>query len=442
MSGVSKMYSVPLFTDVNLRANEGMKIGLIGDNGSGKSTLLKIIAGLETADGGTVKWSGQARVGYLEQEIVPDSFEISGGEKKILKLTELFYSDLNVILLDEPDNHLDLEHKNWFEHLVCEFPGLVITISHDRHFLETGVDRIWYLDENQIRDYPFAYGQFREVFEGEMEARRKLWELQERERIRLHDMMLRMRDKAASNSKLTGIYHNAVHRYERWVEDMVEKPPQRKTLEIDIDLSEQHKRKTALHIKSLHKSYGDVRVLKGLDIHVFCGEKVVILAPNGSGKSTMLNIIGGKLGFDEGSVRIGDGLKLGYYTQEHLDTLDENNTMVEELQKTKAFSWFDAIAYLKRFMFSPQLIEGKVKYLSGGQKARLQLAKFLAKDPDVLLLDEPTNHLDLRTVVALEKFLQEYEGTVILVSHDREFVENVSQVKYVLSDGVLKRGRE
>jgi ATPase subunit of ABC transporter with duplicated ATPase domains len=437
ISDLAKGFSTPLFSGVNLRAQTPVKIGLIGDNGSGKSTLLKIIAGQEQADAGSVEWSSGAKVGYLEQEIITQGFEVSGGEKKILKLTELFYSDYNVLLLDEPDNHLDLDHKNWFEQMVKDFYGLVIVISHDRHFLETGVDRIWYLDEMKIRDYPFAYGQFKEVFEGEMASRQKLWELQEKERLRLADLVKRMRVKAASNDKLTGVYHNAVHRYEKWVAEMVEKPPVRRKLSLELDLSEQHRKKTALHLKDMEKAYGDNKVLKGINLHVFCGEKVSISAPNGSGKSTLLNIIGGKIPFDGGTFRVGDGLRLGYYTQEHLDSLDDEATMIEELQKTRAFPWFEAVIYLKKFMFNENMAETKVKYLSGGQKSRLQLAKFLSLNPDILLLDEPTNHLDLRTVVALEKFLQTFEGTLILVSHDREFVENTCNVRYKLEKGKL-----
>ena len=435
VSGVGKTFNKPLFEGVDLVVEEGAKIGLIGDNGSGKSTFLKMLAGLETVDSGRVQWSRDAKIGYLEQEIVVDTYDVSGGEKKILRIAELFYGDFNVLLLDEPDNHLDLDHKLWFEELVKSFDGIVIVISHDRKFLESAIDRIWHLEERMIKDYAFGYKKFKEIYEGEMETRQHLWEVQEKERVRLLDAVERFKMKAAANSKLSGRYHSMEKRYARWVEDMVQKPPSDRTLRLKLDIGKTHKRKTAIHIKDLFKTFGKNPILGKLNLHVFCGEKIAISAPNGSGKSTLLNILAGKLIQDSGEVRIGNGLKLGYYAQEHLQALDETATMIEELQKAHAFAWFDAIAYLKKFMFDENQAKTQVKWLSGGQKSRLQLAKFLAIKPDVLVLDEPTNHLDLKTVIALERFLQEYSGTLILVSHDRTLVKNIVDKVYELKEG-------
>lgn len=434
--GLAKTYLKQLFSGVDLQAYSPAKIGLVGDNGSGKSTLLKIIAGLEAPDLGTVSWSRNAKVGYLEQEIEGND-EVSGGEKKILKITQLFYSDYDALLLDEPDNHLDIEHKLWFENLVKEFDGIVIVISHDRKFLEEAVGKIWHLEDQKVKEYDGAYGKFRQIFEDEKRNQAHLWEVQEKERLRLKDFVRQMQVWAGRNSKRVGAYHNAQHRYERWVQDMVEKPKEDKKLNIKLNLAEQHKRKTALLIKELTKQYSDSPVLNGVNLHLFCGEKIAINAPNGSGKSTLLNIIAGKLKETGGEMRIGEGLHLGYYAQDHLDALDPECTLVEEMQKAKSFAWFDAIGYLKKFMFSDTQVEMPVKSLSGGQKSRLQLAKFLATNPDILVLDEPTNHLDLKTVIALENFLKEYEGTLVLVSHDREFVENTCQRKMELKNGKL-----
>ncbi len=431
-------YVNPLFSDVILNAQGNVKIGLIGDNGSGKSTLLKILAGLEQPTTGSAKWSQETKIGYLEQEIVADTFEVSGGEKKILKITELFYGDYNALLLDEPDNHLDLDHKDWFEELVKEFPGLVIVISHDRHFLETAVDQIWHLEEQKVKAYGFSYSKFKDIYEENMESRKKLYEIQEKERVRLADFVKRMRVKAAANDAFTGILHNAEKRYERWVDQMVEKPPKENVLNLQLNVQTENTKKTAVFLQNVSKSYEQNEVLKNIELHVFCGEKIAISAPNGSGKSTLLNMIVGKLKPTSGEIKIGPELKVGYYAQEHLDILNPQETMLGELQKTKPFFHYEGIAYLKRFLFRDDQIVSEVRFLSGGQKSRLQLAKFLASEPDVLVLDEPTNHLDLKGVLALENFLKDYQGTLILVSHDRELVNIVVKKNYFLEKGSLK----
>lgn len=437
VTNLSKSFSQPLFGGVNLRGSAPSKIAIIGDNGSGKSTFLKVLADIEPVDSGAVIWSKGAKIGYLEQEVLNGPRELSGGEKKILRISQLFYSDYDALLLDEPDNHLDLDHKLWFEQLIKSFSGLVVVISHDRAFLESGIERIWLLEEKQIREYPFGYKKFREIYEGEMASREHLWEVQEKERKRLLDIVERFRVKASHNSNLAGSYHGAVKRHERFVANMVEKSPTVKTLGLKSNLGKQPKRKTAIHIKDLDKSFGENQVLKGLNLHVFCGEKIAINAPNGAGKSTLLNIITGKFEADSGEVYLGPGLRVGSYTQEHLESLDEHETPIGELQNTTSFSWYDAISYLKRFLFTEDQAKTEVRFLSGGQKSRLQLAKFLSTNPDVLILDEPTNHLDLRTVISLERFLKEYQGTLILVSHDRKLVNNVANKIYQMEQGKL-----
>lgn len=434
---VSKTYDRPLFEGVNLSVQGATKIALIGDNGSGKSTFLKMLAKLDQVTVGNISWGKDVKIGYLEQEIGKDLDTASGGEKKIVKLTQLFYSDYNVLLLDEPDNHLDIDNRLWFGELVKNFEGILIVISHDRTFLRKSVEKIWLLEEEKIIEYPFNYEKFASVYGDNMTARAHLWEVQEKERKRLEKMVESLAKRAAANDSFAKMYHSMEKRYDRYVSGMVDKPPEVRSIELNTDTSKQPIQKTAIHLKNLSKSYGSNMVLKKLNLHVSCGEKIAINAPNGSGKSTLLNIISGSLAYDSGEVYLGPNLKIGYYTQEHLDSLDENSTMIDELQKSIHHDWYKGLAYLKRFMFTEGQIQSKVKYLSGGQKSRLQLAKFLGTNPDVLILDEPTNHLDLKTVISLEKFLMDYPGTLILVSHDQELVVKVTEKTYLLENGVL-----
>ena len=192
-----------------------------------------------------------------------------------------------------------------------------------------------------------------------------------------------------------------------------------------------------MRVSHVSKSYANV-LFEDVSLNVARPARIALIGDNGSGKSTLLNIISGRLSSDSGEVYLGPGLKIGNYTQDHLDSLDENATLVDELQKSVHIDYHRAEGYLKKFMFSERQIKSEVKYLSGGQKSRLQLAKFLGTNPDVLILDEPTNHLDLKTVIALEQFLIDYPGTLILVSHDRELVEKVVDKIYLLNDGQLQ----
>ena len=303
--------------------------------------------------------------------------------------------------------------------------------------MRNAVDRIWFLEEEKIQDFPFNYNKFQDLYEENMAARKHLWEVQEKERKRLEALVKEYQRRASMSKDLSAQYKSMIKRYDRFVGEMTQKPPEQKSLSLDVDLDKQHKRKTAIFLKGLAKSYDKNQVLKDLNLHVFCGDKIAINAPNGSGKSTLLNIISGRLPFDLGEVYLGPNLKVGYYTQEHTQALDENATMVDELQKEVHLHHFDAVSYLKKFLFTDVQIKSQVKYLSGGQKSRLQLAKFFGTNPDVLILDEPTNHLDLKTVLSLENFLLDYSGTLVLVSHDKELVEKVVDRVYALHDGLL-----
>ncbi|MEK7163905.1 MAG: ABC-F family ATP-binding cassette domain-containing protein [Patescibacteria group bacterium] len=433
ISNLSKTFNQVLFENINISLAGPAKIGLIGDNGCGKSTLLKMLSGDEPVITGNILWNHDSQIGYLPQEIDDEIDSVSGGEKKIIKLAQLFYGGYDVLLLDEPDNHLDIEHREWFSDLVRDFPGIAIIISHDRKFLRETTDHIWHMEEKSLRAYDYGYEKFREIYEGERQARQHLWETQEKERKRLAELVTRFRNEGASPSLLS----NAVHRYNKYESEMIEKPVKEKSLHLNIKLADQPKRKSAIHIKDLNKSYGKKQVLNNLNLHLFCGEKIAILAPNGSGKSTLLNILVGKLQQNSGTIHIGAELKLGFYNQQHLEALDENATLIDEIQKTKGTFYYDAIGYLKRFKFDENQIKSPVKFLSGGQKSRLQLAKFFSLNPDILILDEPTNHLDLKTVLALENFLKSYTGTLILVSHDLELVQNTVSKIYDLVDGHL-----
>ena len=426
-----KHYNQPLLEGINLSHSGKGVVAIIGDNGSGKSTLLKIMTSLEEEDSGEIIWDVPHSIGYLTQEI-SDYETLSGGQKKITKLAELLYSgQYNVVLLDEPDNHLDLDNKIWLEEALAAFDGLVIMISHDRAFLGNVSTRTWLLENHTIKTYPFGYTKFKQVYEDEELAKADLFKTQSREAERLAKMALIFRDKG-----FIGAYHNTQKRLERLKAEMVENPAAKKaSITIQTHLENKIiKKKTAIIIKDLVFGYPEQPIFNQANLHLFVQDKVALLSPNSTGKSTLINLLLGKLKPNSGEAKIGPNLKIGYYSQEHSATLPLEETPLSIFATRHSLFDYEVEAILRKFFFNKQTMRSKIWTLSGGQKSRLQLALFLYTNPDLLILDEPTNHLDLKSVEALESFLKDYGGTVLLVSHDRELVSNVCETVYTIAN--------
>lgn len=436
ISKLQKHYNQPLLDDVSLTHSGDGVIALIGDNGSGKSTLLKILAGLEEQDGGSVTWSHQPRIGYLTQEI--DSLpELSGGQKKLALLSDLIYSHLyDVLLLDEPDNHLDIENKEWLAQAIKSFQGLIILISHDRHLLKDISTSTWLVEDREVHPYPFGFEKFTQTYAEERYSQEKLFAVQQKEQKRLKELVARFKYKASYSSDAAKTYRSLQKRLAKYESQMVIDPKSR-DVKIELDTrvtSKQIKHKLAVNVRDLCFRYPDSTIFQNAHLYVEVGEKVALISPNGTGKSTLIKLLLNQLESDEGSAKIGENLKLGYYSQEHLDTLPKDSTPLKCFTERFPLRDYQAEEILKKFYFSKRTAKSKIWTLSGGQKSRLQLALFLYSNPDVLILDEPTNHLDLRSVDALEEFLRDYEGTLLLISHDRDLVENVCDLKYQIKD--------
>lgn len=429
-----KHYNEPLLEGINLTHSGKGIIALIGDNGSGKSTLLKILAGLEEQDSGEVLWDTAPSIGYLTQEIT-DYESLSGGQKKIAKLAELLYSNqYDLVILDEPDNHLDLDNKIWLEEALSVFDRLVILISHDRTFLTNVSTKVWLLENHHLKTYPFGYRKFTKIYEEEETAAADLHKTQAKEEKRLKDMALIFRDKG-----LIGAYRNTQKRLERLKTEMTIDPNLKKAKIIIESRLENKiiKNKTAILIKDLIFGYDDQKLFDGANLHLFVSDKVALLSPNGTGKSTLINLLLGKLTPVSGEAKIGPNIKVGYYSQEHSASLPLEETPQSIFAKTYPLFDYEIEAILRKFFFTKQTMRSKVWTLSGGQKSRLQLALFLYTKPDLLILDEPTNHLDLKSIMALETFLKEYQGTILLVCHDRELVKNTCHRVYTISNHQL-----
>ncbi len=437
---LQKSYSQPLLDNITFNHVGNGVVALIGDNGSGKSTLLKILAGLEQQDSGKIEWGGNPRIGYLTQEIesLPT---LSGGQKKIALLVDLLYNgEYDVLLLDEPDNHLDIQNKQWLASAIKDFEGLVIMISHDRHLLKQITNYTWLVEDREIRTYPFGYSKFVIEYEKERNDQENQFHVQEKEHKRLLELVERFRQKAASSTKTARYYHALEKRLARFEGEMVTDP---KKHDVKIKLeskttAKKIKNKLAILVRNLTFSYDkENNLFEDAEFFMEVGEKAALVSPNGSGKSTLIKLILGLLDPKTGVARVGENLKVGYYSQEHLETLPMDSTPIACFTSRFPIADYEAASVLKKFYFSKHTIKSKIWTLSGGQKARLQLALFLYTNPDVLILDEPTNHLDIRSVSALEEFLVNYEGTILLISHDHDLLNNVCDVAYEVKNGKI-----
>jgi len=433
---LEKSYNQPLLDNVTLNHVGGGVVALIGDNGCGKSTLLKILGTQEEQDSGKIEWSGNPKIGKLEQEI--DSLPtLSGGQKKIALLADLIYSgEYDVLLLDEPDNHLDIENKLWLANAMQTFPGLIIMISHDRHLLKKVSTHTWLVEDREIRSYAFGYAKFVEEYQKERDSPEHLFHVQTKEHERLKELVERFRQRAASGPKVARYYHALQKRLARFEGEMV-KDPKRNDVKIELSTKisgKQIKNKLGIMVRDLSFSYPDTPVFDGAEMYIEVGEKVALIAPNGAGKSTLIKLILDELNSDKGVARVGENLKHGYYSQEHLETLPGDQSPMQCFTKKYPIADYEAASVLKKFFFTKQTMKSKIWTLSGGQKSRLQLALFLYSNPDVLILDEPTNHLDIKSVTALEEFLIDYQGTVLLISHDHDLLNNVCDMAYEVKD--------
>lgn len=444
ISNLTKQYNQPLLEKVNFSFTGSGVVGFIGDNGSGKSSLLKILAGVDKDFTGKFAWSGEPSIGFMPQEIM-DRENLSGGQKKMEKLAQLIYGESHdVLLLDEPDNHLDFDGKEWLSNALDYFPGLVIMISHDRDFLDMNTEFTWLIESGGVRTFPFGYKKFSKIYLQERGYLERLYKKQVKEKKRLQILVKEFGRIAAYNSKRASAYRSMQKRLERHIEDMVVDPAKQMgsiLLNSQID-KKKMKRKTAVFVKDLEFCYGEDSVFSGASMHLEVGEKVALISPNGSGKSTLIKLLLGELKAKVGKAEIGVNLDLGYYSQEHTESLDQTQTPLKILMAKYPLFEYQAEAVLKKFLFTKQTMKSRIDTLSGGQKSRVQLAVFLYRNPDVLLLDEPTNHLDIKSILALENFLNDYEGTVLLISHDKRLVKNVCKRVFEITDRIIKNGDE
>jgi ATP-binding cassette subfamily F protein 3 len=368
---------------------------------------------------------------------------LSGGQKKLVGLAKLLAVGADLLLLDEPDNHLDLAGKARLERFIGTFPGTVVIVSHDRYLLDETVTRIAEVEDQRLTIYQGNYSAYAVEKQLRMLRQQQRYEAQQKEIARIEAAIARFEHWASivvdeRHARQARSRRKMLERMEQ-----VEKPVlERRRMGLELNgWRGSQKVLEALDLDKVFPAASDgtgeeTLVLAGLNLLLWHGERVGLLGPNGAGKSVLFRCI---LGWEEptgGVVKIGPSVRVGYYAQEH-ETLDLDKTLLEEVRQTRPMYEEQAVRFLGRFLFPYEMVRNRVGDLSGGERSRLQLAKLMLSNANFLLLDEPTNNLDLPSCEVLEQALDEFEGTVLVISHDRYFLDRVVDRIVELDDGVL-----
>ncbi len=478
---------VPLLDNASFALETAERVGLIGRNGTGKSSLLKILAGLEKPDDGILQIQNGVRLAYVPQEPVfaddasifdavseglgdvrslRDRFEshnpdedldalmtqieardgwnweqrvdqtlqklqlapertigsLSGGLRKRVALAQALVASPDVLLLDEPTNHLDLDAITWLEELLVAFKGSVIMVSHDRAFLDATCTRIVELDRGQLRTYPGNFTAY-ETLKAQQLADEAVTNAKFDKLLAQEEVWIRKGVEARRTRSVARIGRLEALRESRAARrDVVGKA------KLEVAQGDRSG-KIVAELEDVNKSYGDRTIVRNFTGTILRGDKVGLIGPNGAGKTTLLKMILGELAPDSGTVKLGTKLDVAYFDQMR-DNLDLDATLADFI--SPGSEWVEingsrkhVMGYLQDFLFSPARANSPVRTLSGGERNRLLLARLFARPTNVLVLDEPTNDLDIDTLEMLEDLLQNFPGTVFLVSHDRRFLDNV-----------------
>ena len=481
----------PLFQNISFTVQQGEKCAIIGNNGIGKSTLLSIMAGKTACAAGMVACDstpylipqhfGQydsmtvaEALGVAEKlaameailggqgtehdfTLLNDEWDIEdrlaeafarwhlngmspctpmgklcGGEKTKAFLAGLNVFQPSVALMDEPTNHLDLLSLLWLQRYLKNYPGAILMISHDRDFMDELVESVYDIDNEELVEYRGNYTDFLKQRDVRFEQLQAAYRNQQKEIAHIQEFIDRFR---SINSK-AGQVQSRIKQLEKM--KVIQKPvARRKVFKFNFPQPPRSTQKV-IELEKVCQSYGDHKVYENLDLLVERGERTVLVGPNGAGKSTLLKILAGIIPIDSGKRIPGTTTRIGYFSQARTENLNPENTVLEEIMKCNAeIREEEARSILGSFLFRRLDVEKRVSVLSGGEKSRLSLVKFLVDPPNLLLMDEPTTHLDLLSVEALVQALKHYEGTLVFISHDVHFIRSLAEKTLHVNRGTI-----
>ncbi|MBN2801822.1 MAG: ATP-binding cassette domain-containing protein [Deltaproteobacteria bacterium] len=466
----------PILDNASFVVEPGEKVCLVGRNGTGKSTLLKIISGMVSKDSGDVNLQAGAKVSMLPQDVpetlngscldvIIDSMEqsgltyaekehaakevlsrvelhadfaaaaLSGGQKRRLLLAGALVIEPDLLLLDEPSNHLDIDSIKWLEGFMSKFRGAILFVSHDRAFIRSLATRMLDLDRGALKSFACRYDEFLVKKEQFLQDEQKQWERFDK-KLAEEEVWIR-KGIQARRTRNEGRVRSLI----KMRNELSERQTLTGTSKFEINVGDRTSKKV---VETLDASFcydGETDILQNLNLTLYRGEKVGIIGNNGCGKTTLLKLLLGKLMPTKGVVNIGENLQIAYLDQLRA-TLDEKKTVAQNLADGSDSVVVNGqvkhvISYLRDFLFSSKRANSPVWILSGGERNRLLLAKLFTKKANVLVFDEPTNDLDTETLELLEDKINSFEGTVLIVSHDREFINNTVTSSWVFEDDTV-----